>query len=86
MAIPFSYNVRNLMVRKTTTIMTSVGIILRVAVLVASLALVNGLRTVFVIRTSAAATGSAKGPNFGLVAASFPPIRLRSCGPRQALP
>src|SRR6266496_1998061 len=47
MAIPFSYNFRNLMVRKTTTVMTSVGIMLSVAVLVASLALVNGLRTVF---------------------------------------
>jgi putative ABC transport system permease protein len=47
MAIPLSYNFRNLMVRKTTTVMTSAGITLSVAVLVASLALVNGLRTVF---------------------------------------
>jgi len=47
MAIPLSYNFRNLMVRKTTTVMTSAGIMLSVAVLVASLALVNGLRTVF---------------------------------------
>jgi putative ABC transport system permease protein len=47
MAIPLSYNFRNLMVRKTTTLITSVGIMLSVAVLVASLALVNGLRTVF---------------------------------------
>jgi len=47
MAIPISYNLRNLMVRKTTTIMTAVGIALSVAILVASLALVNGLRTVF---------------------------------------
>jgi putative ABC transport system permease protein len=47
MAIPLSYNLRNLMVRKTTTVTTSAGIMLSVAVLVASLALVNGLRTVF---------------------------------------
>jgi len=47
MAIPISYNLRNLTVRKTTTIMTVLGIALSVAVLVASLALINGLRTVF---------------------------------------
>ena len=47
MAIPISYNLRNLMVRKTTTMMTALGIALSVAILVASLALVNGLRTVF---------------------------------------
>jgi len=43
MAIPVSYNLRNLMVRKTTTIMTALGIALTVAVLLAILALVNGL-------------------------------------------
>src|SRR5262245_2034115 len=47
MTIPLSYNLRNLTVRKTTTVMTALGITLSVAVLVASLALVNGLRTVF---------------------------------------
>jgi putative ABC transport system permease protein len=47
MAIPLSYNLRNLMVRKTTSVMTGLGITLSVAVLVASLALVNGLRSVF---------------------------------------
>src|SRR4029434_2660067 len=47
MPIPLSYNLRNLRVRKTTTVMTGLGITLSVAVLVASLALVNGLRTVF---------------------------------------
>lgn len=47
MAIPISYNIRNLTVRKTTTLMTALGIALSVAILVASLALVNGLRTVF---------------------------------------
>ena len=44
MAIPFAYNLRNLIVRKTTTLMTALGIALTVAVLLAILALVNGLR------------------------------------------
>ncbi len=47
MPVPFSYNIRNLVVRKTTTLMTAFGIALSVAILVASLALVNGLRIVF---------------------------------------
>jgi putative ABC transport system permease protein len=47
MAIPIGYNLRNLVVRKTTTLMTAVGIGLTVAVLVADLALVEGLRTAF---------------------------------------
>ncbi len=47
MAIPISYNLRNLTVRKGTTIMTALGIALTVAVLLAVLALVNGLRTAF---------------------------------------
>jgi putative ABC transport system permease protein len=45
MAIPVTYNLRNLVVRKTTTLMTALGIALTVAVLLAVLALVNGLRT-----------------------------------------
>jgi putative ABC transport system permease protein len=44
MSIPLSYNLRNLVVRKTTTIMTALGIALTVAVLLSILALVNGLR------------------------------------------
>ncbi len=44
MAIPIAYNLRNLAVRKTTTLMTALGIALTVAVLVAVLALVGGLR------------------------------------------
>jgi putative ABC transport system permease protein len=47
MAIPLSYNLRNLVVRKTTTLMTALGITLTVAVLLSVLALVNGLRTAF---------------------------------------
>ena len=47
MAIPISYNWRNLIVRKTTTIRTALGIALTVAVLLSVLALVEGLRTAF---------------------------------------
>jgi putative ABC transport system permease protein len=47
MAIPVSYNLRNLVVRKTTTVITALGIALTVAVLLAVLALVNGLKTAF---------------------------------------
>src|SRR5579859_7846499 len=43
MAIPIAYNFRNLLVRKTTTVMTALGIALTVSVLLAILALVNGL-------------------------------------------
>src|SRR5947209_6679457 len=45
MQIPLSYNLRNLVVRKTTTLMTALGIALTVAVLLAILAMVDGLRT-----------------------------------------
>ncbi len=47
MALPISYNFRNLIVRRTTTLMTALGIGLTVAVLLADLALVNGLRDAF---------------------------------------
>jgi putative ABC transport system permease protein len=47
MAIPLAYNLRNLVVRKTTTVMTALGIALTVAVLLSVLALVNGLQTAF---------------------------------------
>lgn len=45
MKIPISYNIRNLIVRRTTTIMTALGIALTVAVLLSIFALVEGLRT-----------------------------------------
>ncbi len=45
MKIPISYNIRNLIVRRTTTIMTALGIALTVAVLLSVFALVEGLRT-----------------------------------------
>ncbi len=47
MTLPVSYNLRNLVVRKTTTIMTALGIALTVAVLAADLALVTGIRQAF---------------------------------------
>jgi putative ABC transport system permease protein len=47
MKIPLAYNLRNLVVRKTTTLMTAAGIALTVAALVSSLALVEGLRATF---------------------------------------
>jgi putative ABC transport system permease protein len=47
MAIPLAYNLRNLMVRRTTTVVTVIGIALTVAVLVAALALIKGLDTAF---------------------------------------
>ena len=45
MAIPISYNIRNLIVRKTTTLMTGAGIAMTVAVLLAVLGLVSGLQS-----------------------------------------
>jgi putative ABC transport system permease protein len=47
MAIPLSYNIRNLTVRKTTTAMTALGIGLTVAVLLAAFAMTEGLRLAF---------------------------------------
>ena len=47
MAIPLSYNIRNLIVRRTTTLMTALGVGLTVAVLLAVLALVQGLSSAF---------------------------------------
>jgi putative ABC transport system permease protein len=47
MTLPFSYNLRNLWVRRTTTLMTALGIGLTVAVLLSVLALVTGLNSAF---------------------------------------
>jgi putative ABC transport system permease protein len=47
MAIPLSYNLRNLVVRKTTTLMTAAGIAMTVGVLLAVLGLVSGLTSAF---------------------------------------
>jgi ABC-type antimicrobial peptide transport system permease subunit len=51
MKIPLSYNLRNLIARRATTLMTALGIALTVAVLLSILAMVEGLRS------SLAATG-----------------------------
>ena len=45
MKVPLSYNLRNLAVRKTTTVMTALGISLTVAVLLGISALVGGLKS-----------------------------------------
>jgi putative ABC transport system permease protein len=47
MGVPVNYNLRNLVERKGTTLMTAVGIGLTVAVLVTALALTAGLKSVF---------------------------------------
>ena len=47
MKIPLSYNIRNLAVRRTTTLMTALGIGLTVAVLAAAMALTAGLKEAF---------------------------------------
>jgi putative ABC transport system permease protein len=47
MGIPLSYNLRNLVVRRTTSIFTVAGVALTVAVLLSVLGLVNGLRRSF---------------------------------------
>src|SRR5438445_13829807 len=47
MGVPINYNIRNLIERRGTTLMTAIGIGLAVAVLVATLALTAGLKTVF---------------------------------------
>ena len=85
MPVPFSYNIRNLVVRKTTTLMTAFGIALSVAILVASLALVNGLRTVFAntanpLQLLVLRKGSTRNS-----AARFRPKTLPSCGLKQGL-
>lgn len=47
MGVPITYNLRNLVERKATTLMTAVGIGLTVAVLVTAMALTDGLDSIF---------------------------------------
>jgi putative ABC transport system permease protein len=47
MGVPIAYNLRNLVERKATTLMTATGVALTVAVLVGAVALVTGLQSVF---------------------------------------
>ena len=48
MAIPISYNIRNLKLRKGLTIMTALGIALTVTTVVFLMALLAGLKQAFV--------------------------------------
>ena len=48
MFIPLKYNLRNLAVRRTSTLLTVFGIGVSVAVFVATMALVEGIRQTFV--------------------------------------
>lgn len=48
MFVPLKYNIRNLIVRRTSTLLTALGIALTVAVFVAVMALVEGIRLTFV--------------------------------------
>src|SRR5437764_13852895 len=47
MGVPVTYNIRNLVERKGTTLMTAFGIGLTVAVLITAMALTAGLKSVF---------------------------------------
>jgi ABC-type lipoprotein release transport system permease subunit len=47
MGVPLHYNLRNLIERKGTTLMTAIGIGLTVAVLITSVAMTNGMNAVF---------------------------------------
>ena len=47
MGVPITYNIRNLVERKATTLMTALGIGLTVAVLVTAMALTEGLKSIF---------------------------------------
>jgi ABC-type antimicrobial peptide transport system permease subunit len=49
MAVPIQYNLRNLFVRRTATLMTAGGIALVVAILVLTLALANGFQQALVV-------------------------------------
>ncbi len=52
MAVPISYNFRNLVVRRSTTLMTALGIALTVAVLVGIGTLVQGLRSSLLVQAN----------------------------------
>ena len=85
MLIPIKYNLRNLVVRKTSTLLTVFGIGVSVAVFVATMALVEGIRQTFVttgdplnvlaIRDGAQSeTGSIIDPGPALTARTLPGI------------
>jgi len=91
MFIPLKYNLRNLVVRKTSTILTVFGIGVSVAVFVATMALVEGIRQTFVstgdplnvlaIRDGAQSeTGSIIDPGPALAARTLPGIAAAADG------
>src|ERR1700745_1153478 len=80
MAIPISYNLRNLKFRKGLTIMTALGIALTVTTVVFLMALLAGLRKAFVsscdpLNVWVLCRGSAAEPSGGLDASLFPTLR-----------
>ena len=48
MTVPLKYNLRNLFVRKTSTLFTAGSIALTVAVFITLMALVDGLKSAFI--------------------------------------
>jgi putative ABC transport system permease protein len=81
MAIPFSYNFRNLRLRLATTIMTALGIALTVAVAVFILSLITGLNRAFVqsgdpLNVLAIRKGSQTEMQSGVDRASFGTIKF----------
>src|SRR5947208_11146447 len=91
MFIPLKYNLRNLAVRRTSTVLTVFGIGVSVAVFVATMALVEGIRQTFVstgdplnvlaIRDGAQSeTGSIIEPGAALAARTLPGIAAAEDG------
>ena len=89
MFIPLKYNLRNLLVRRTATLLTSFGIAVSVAVFVAVMALVEGMDETFVDtgdahnvialrRGAASETGSIIDIEAPLVVRNFPGIEAMS--------
>lgn len=82
MAIPLSYNLKNLVVRKTSTVMTALGVALTVAVLLAVLALVQGLKTAFAstgdpLHVLVMRKGATAELNSGLTRAQFQDLKFK---------
>lgn len=91
MLVPIQYNVRNLVVRRSATLLTVFGIAVSVAVFVAMMALVEGIRATFVatgeplnilaIREGAQSeTGSLIEPASAVVARTLPGVARDAAG------
>lgn len=91
MFVPLKYNVRNLAVRRVSTVLTAFGIAVSVGVFIAVMALVEGIRATFVstgeprnvlaIRSGAQAeTGSLIDPEAALAVRSIPGIEHDALG------